>query len=177
MRKKLISMSIISTSLTVRTQPSPRFHVKKRGYLSAGNCEMDYSSSQSWLTHSFIHSSIHSFIHSFIHSVSQSVSQSVIHSFTHSYSFIHSFTHSFVVWGYVHTVPDRLSTSSKFVRLGVLFTRNQQTIGKFRRLSVQKFVLQNRGQSFSRYVRKIWPARCVRLDRLSFCTEETGVVA
>ena len=28
MRKKLISMSIICTSLTVRTQPSPRFHVK-----------------------------------------------------------------------------------------------------------------------------------------------------
>ena len=28
MRKKLISMSIISASLTVRIQPSPRFHVK-----------------------------------------------------------------------------------------------------------------------------------------------------
>ena len=26
-KKKLISMSIISTSLTVRAQPSPRFHV------------------------------------------------------------------------------------------------------------------------------------------------------
>ena len=28
MRKKLISMSIISTSLTVPTQPLPRFHLK-----------------------------------------------------------------------------------------------------------------------------------------------------
>ena len=40
MRKKLISMSIICTSLTVRTQPSPRFHVE--AWLPFRNCEMDY---------------------------------------------------------------------------------------------------------------------------------------
>ena len=33
-RKKLISMSIISTFLTVRGQPLPRFHMWKLGYLS-----------------------------------------------------------------------------------------------------------------------------------------------
>ena len=40
MRKKLISMSIISTSLTVRTQPSPRFHVKN--VVTFRSCEIDY---------------------------------------------------------------------------------------------------------------------------------------
>ena len=40
MRKIVISVSIISTSLTVRTQPSPRFHVK--AWLPFRNCEMDY---------------------------------------------------------------------------------------------------------------------------------------
>ena len=39
-RKKLISMSIIFTSLTVRGQPSPRFHVE--AWLLFRNCEMDY---------------------------------------------------------------------------------------------------------------------------------------
>ena len=34
-------MSIICTSLTVRTQPSPRFHVE--AWLPLRNCEMDYS--------------------------------------------------------------------------------------------------------------------------------------
>ena len=38
MRKILISMSIICTSLTVRTQPSPRFHVKS--VVTFQNCEM-----------------------------------------------------------------------------------------------------------------------------------------
>ena len=42
MRKKLISMSIISTSLTVRTQPSPRFPVE--AWLPFRSCEMDYFS-------------------------------------------------------------------------------------------------------------------------------------
>ena len=40
MRKKLISMSIISTSLTVSRQPSPRFHVQ--AWLSFRSCETDY---------------------------------------------------------------------------------------------------------------------------------------
>ena len=35
-------MIIISTSLTVRTQPSSRFHVE--AWLPFRNCEMDYSS-------------------------------------------------------------------------------------------------------------------------------------
>ena len=39
-RKKLISMSIICASLTVQTQPSPRFHVEAS--LSFRNREMDY---------------------------------------------------------------------------------------------------------------------------------------
>ena len=39
-RNKLISMSIISTSLTMRGQPSPRFHVE--AWLAFRNCEMDY---------------------------------------------------------------------------------------------------------------------------------------
>ena len=39
-RKKLISMSIISTSLTVPGQPSPRFQVE--AWLPYRNCEMDY---------------------------------------------------------------------------------------------------------------------------------------
>ena len=38
-RKKLISMSIISTSLNVRAQPSPRFHVE--AWLPFRNREMD----------------------------------------------------------------------------------------------------------------------------------------
>ena len=38
--KKLISMFIICTSLTVRTQPSPRFHAE--AWLPFRNCEMDY---------------------------------------------------------------------------------------------------------------------------------------
>ena len=38
--KKLISLSIISTSLTVPGQPSPQFHVKV--WLPTRNCEMDY---------------------------------------------------------------------------------------------------------------------------------------
>ena len=42
MRKKLISMSIICTSLTVRTQTSPRFHVE--AWLPFRNCERDYFS-------------------------------------------------------------------------------------------------------------------------------------
>ena len=39
-RKKLISMSIISTSLTVPGKPSPRFHVE--AWLPFRNREMDY---------------------------------------------------------------------------------------------------------------------------------------
>ena len=39
-RKKLISMSIIYTSLTVPGKPSPRFHVEAG--LPFRNCEMDY---------------------------------------------------------------------------------------------------------------------------------------
>ena len=39
--KKFISMSIISTSLTVLGQPSPRFHVE--ALLPFRNREMDYS--------------------------------------------------------------------------------------------------------------------------------------
>ena len=39
-RKKLISMSIICASLTVRTQSSPRFHVE--AWLFFRNREMDY---------------------------------------------------------------------------------------------------------------------------------------
>ena len=39
-RKKLISMSIICISLTVRAQPSPRFHVE--AWLPFRNCEMGY---------------------------------------------------------------------------------------------------------------------------------------
>ena len=41
MRKKLIRMSIISTSLTVPGQPSPRFHVE--AWLPSRNREMDLS--------------------------------------------------------------------------------------------------------------------------------------
>ena len=40
MRKKLIRMSIISTSLTVPGKPSPRFHVEAG--LPFRSCEMDY---------------------------------------------------------------------------------------------------------------------------------------
>ena len=39
-RKKLTGMSIICTSLTVRGQPSPRFHVE--AWLPFRNREMDY---------------------------------------------------------------------------------------------------------------------------------------
>ena len=39
-RKKLFSMSIISTSLTVPGKPSPRFHIE--AWLPSRNCEMDY---------------------------------------------------------------------------------------------------------------------------------------
>ena len=46
MRKKLISMSIISTSLTVPGYLSPRFHVE--AWLPFGNCEMDYCKLSSW---------------------------------------------------------------------------------------------------------------------------------
>ena len=47
MRKILISMSVICTSLTVRAQPSPRFHVE--AWLPFRNFEVDYCYSISLL--------------------------------------------------------------------------------------------------------------------------------
>ena len=40
-------MIIISTSLTVPTQPSPRFHVE--AWLPFRNCEKDYCQTQAWI--------------------------------------------------------------------------------------------------------------------------------
>lgn len=40
-------------------------------------------------------------------------------------------------------MPDEFSTGSKFVRLGVSFTRKNETIRKFGRLAVKQFDLQN----------------------------------
>ena len=55
-RKKLINMSIISTSLTVPAQPSPRFHAE--AWLPFRNCEM-YCSIIHTETYAIIH--IHKF--------------------------------------------------------------------------------------------------------------------